>query len=446
MAVKQRPNIVLMISHDVGRHLHCYGVPTVQSPNLDAIAAGGVRFARSFCTAPQCSPSRASIVTGRFPHSNGVMGLTQAQFAWDLHPGERHLARILRDAGYHTAVSNGYHESRSPHEKLGFAERLDVGGMARQVGAGAAEWIAAQGRGERPFYLQLQFIETHRLVPADTFGYPPDRALGVTVPEYLVDDFGARDEFMLFQGAVKALDEGVGLVAKALDDAGLADDTLVVFMADHGIPFPRAKCSVYDPGIEAAFLMRWPGGGRVEAGAVFDPMVSNVDFLPTVMDLLDLPVAGNVQGRSLAPLLRGESYEARREIFAELTYHGYYEPRRCIRTDTHKLIANFTTGHLFLDPTQCWRPKTVTKNPVDPMRAFHPPVELYDLAADPLEFNNLAGDEAHAATTRELLHRLHAWMVETQDPLLDGIPLSPMHRMAMAALERGQVFSTPEEL
>jgi N-sulfoglucosamine sulfohydrolase len=424
-----RPNVVFMICHDLGQHLGCYGVATLHTPHIDRLAAEGVRFTHHFCTAPSCSPSRASIFTGRYPHNNGVMGLCHRDFAWDLHPSERHLAGLLQAAGYRTALIGLQHETRRPQD-MGWQDQLP-GGPCDQVAERAVHWLAQVGRTSQPFYAQIGFFEPHR--PFDYGGAEPDASKGVTIPPWLVDEPSAREEFAAFQGAIRKLDTAVGRILHALDELELTENTITVFTTDHGMPFPRAKCSLYDPGLTTAFLIRWPARGWV-GGRVCDQLVSNLDNLPTLLEALGLALPPGVQGRSLVPLLDGRPFAPRQEIFAEMTYHDYFDPRRCIRTATHKLIANFTTAPFFMDPTQSWRPLTITKRPEQPEHAYHPHLELYDLVRDPLEFENLADQPAYAALRQELARRLLEWMEETADPLLAGPPPSPHHEATLAAL------------
>ena len=426
-----KPNIVMLVPHDLGQHLGCYGVEAVHSENIDRLAAAGVRFANSFCTAPQCSPSRASIFTGRYPHSNGVMGLTHADFAWDFNPGERHLSEILRQAGYHTALMDYGHEARRGKEKERFDEVLP-GGDGLERAKRAAAFFRRHKEAEKPFFLEIPFDETHRTEYG--FEAAPDwREKGIYLPAYIVDEASSREEFAGFQGLVRKLDEAVGRIIRGLEDTGLAETTLVVFTADHGIPFPRAKCSLYDPGLQVPLIL-WQKGAPWANGTVFDQLISNIDYVPTLLDFAGAPIPGNVQGRSFASLLRGESYEKNPEIFGEMTYHDYYDPRRCIRTWDFKLIVNFTAAPFFMDPSQSWRPKCITVSPREPSYAYHPPVELYDLINDPDEFENLADAANYEEYRRYFLDRLYTWMQETQDPLLEGVPVSPMHRMAWEAL------------
>ena len=424
-----RPNILFMICHDLGRHLCCYGVDTVDSPSIDSLAAGGVRFANSFCTAPQCSPSRASIFTGRYPHNNGVMGLCHADFAWDLYPAERHLAGILREAGYHTALIGHQHERRQPSEH-DFAE-ISAPGFCEKVAGRSVEHLRAVADGDQPFYMQIGFIEPHRKF--DIGGATPDNSKGVTVPDYLVDDDSARAEFAGYQGAIRKMDAAVGTILESLDTLGLRENTITIFTSDHGIPFPRAKCSLYDPGLAVPFMIRWPRGGWT-GGRAQEELISNIDYVPTLLDALGIPVADDVQGRSFLGLLNGRSYQPRPEIFGEMTYHDYCDPRRCIRTENHKLIANFTMAPFFMDPSQSWRRATITKHPQDPPCAYHPSIELYDISKDRLEFADLAGAPEYAGVQKDLMRRLMSWMKETADPLLEGIPNSPMHDRTIEAL------------
>ncbi len=163
-------------------------------------------------------------------------------------------------------------------------------------------------------------------------------------------------------------------------------------------------------------------------------LVSNIDYEPTLLEMAGVPAPENVQGRSFAPLLTGGDYEPRTEVFGELTYHSHYDPRRCIRTPTHKLIVNFAEGHSYMEPSQQIRPKCVTVTPADPAFAHHPLLELFDLREDPWEQVNLAKQPEQAPVLRDLLGRLHRWMEGTGDPLLAGAPTPPMHRRAVEAL------------
>ena len=425
-----RPNIILLNCHDIGQHLGCYGVETVNTPSIDGLAAEGVRFSNSFCTAPSCSPSRASIFTGRYPHNNGMLGLAHGDFAWDLHPTERHLAGLLRDAGYRTALIGLQHETRRPQE-MGWQDLLK-GGPCDGVADRAIEWLREAGKANRPFYAQIGFFEPHRKF--DYGGATPDGSKGVTIPPWIADEPSAREEFAGYQGAIRKVDAAIGEIVRAADELGLRDNTITIYTADHGMPFPRAKCSLHNPGISVPFIVRWPEG-RWTGGTVHSEMISNIDYLPTLLEAVGIDVPANVQGRSLLGLLNGTGYAPRTEVFAEMTYHDYFDPRRCILTATHKLIANFTTAFFFMNPSQTWRPLTVTVDPPEPTYAYHPHIELYDLRNDPLESENLADKPEHAETQKGLMSKLLTWMQDTDDPLLDGPPPSPHHLTTIEKLK-----------
>lgn len=439
VSAQTRPNVLLIHVHDLGQHLGCYGVETVQSPRIDRLAAQGVRFARSFCTNPGCSPSRASMFTGRYPHCTGMMGLAHGQFDWDLKPDEVHLEKMLRDAGYRTAAIGNVHETQKPVQR-GYEIHLK-GSKAQQAADNAIKWLTQSTQKKAaPFYLSLGFIEPHRLgMPDGTHGFPgaylqPDAAKGVYVPGYLKDTPGTRQELAGLQGAIKHADEQVGRVLDAIKELGLEQQTLVIFTTDHGIAMPRAKCSVYDPGIEVAFILRYPARKGWHGGVVKNELISNVDYVPTILDCVGVKIPGRVQGRSVAPLLDGKDYKARTEIFAELTYHNYYDPRRVIRTETHKLIVNFSSAPLFMDSSEQWQPKS---EPVIEPVATAPDVELYDLTADKWELKNVAEKPDYAKVRQELMARLLAFMKQTNDPLLQGPVPCPQHDRAMQKL-RGE--------
>jgi arylsulfatase A-like enzyme len=434
------PNVVLVVAHDLGRHVGCYDVPTVETPNIDAIADEGVRFENSFTASPVCSPSRAAMVTGRYPHSNGVVGLVHRNFAWDLGSGERHLADLLGAAGYETALAGLQHECRNPDERFDHLltptptivpdETIKYDNVAEH----AAEFVHDS---DDPFYLQVGFVETHHDPKwaegdywSEVFDDYSDEA---TLPEFMQDSPAAREEMAAFEDAVELVDEAVGTISGALAEAGVEGDTLILFTSDHGLPLPRAKSTPYDPGIETTLVARLPGS--FDGGVVHTDPVVNVDYTPTILDLAGVEGPENVQGRSLVPEVTGGA-DGREAVFGEI---GYSDPKRWVRTADHKLVVNFTVtgGPNPGDPAE---PPGAAQYVDDTLAGFRETVELYDIAADPHETENLAYETEHRETCRALLDRLHAWMRETDDPLLEQGPLtSPGHDRALAALRDGEL-------
>ncbi len=419
-----RPNILLVITHDTGRRLGCYGA-RVQTPRLDRLAGEGMRFDRYFCTAPQCSPSRGSIFSGRFPHRNGLMGL--AHTGWRLHPHERCLAQYLAEAGYETALCGFQHEhDPSDPGRLGYAQLLGRERHMAAVAQEGARFLAAHagaGRGTRPpFLLVAGVTETHR--PFDRPGYAPDDPGGLDVPGYLPDIAAVRQELAGFGGLARAADAGVGTLLDALDAAGLAEDTLVLFTTDHGIAFPRAKGMGYDPGLETALLARWPG--HIPVGAVCGALSSNVDLLPTLLQSAGVPLPQGLDGVSLLPQFGGAPGDDARRIHFELTWHDRYNPLRGVRGTRWKYVRNFDpeSPEVYL-PADIYRSPSGEATRAACYARTRAPEELYDLQADPEERRNRAGDPECADVTNRLRQVVADWMERTADPLLAGHVLPP---------------------
>jgi N-sulfoglucosamine sulfohydrolase len=359
------------------------------------------------------------------------MGLAHAPYGWRLDRRARHVAHLLADAGYSTTLVGMQHliERGAAHE-LGYQRVLPIA-PADEEARGAVALLRELARADRPFYLEVGFEEPHR--PYDFGGAQPDESQGVAVPPYLPDIPEARQDLAAFQGAIRQMDRGVGTILAALDELGIAQNTCVIFATDHGAAMPRAKCTLYDPGIEVALVWRWPAAG-LEGGQVVSELVSNVDVTPSLLEGLGQPVPANVQGRSFWPLLQGSGYTAREHVFAEKTFHTYYEPMRAIRTASKKLIVNLEVS------TSVDVPADVRESPIYPrmlpqLDGVRPPLELYDLVDDPWEQHNLADDPDLASVKADLRQRLLGWMKETDDPLLHAPVASPYYAAALASLQ-----------
>lgn len=424
----RRPNILMITCHDIGQHIGCYGVETVQTDNIDALAARGVRFANYFAADCVCSPSRGCILTGRYPQANGLMGLTHEPWGWSLNDGERHVAAILRDVGYRTTLVGLQHvTSGDPHE-LGYEKVLSRKRVAEETVQTAREQLLGADNSGGPFFMKVGFFEVHR-----PFTAGKDTAKGIFFPHYLKDTPAIREDLANFQGTIRFFDRCVGRILDALRASKVADNTLVVFTADHGIPYSGAKWALFDPGMETPLIMHWPGT-ELEGGRVLDQLMSNVDFLPTLLDLIDVEIPSNLQGYSFKPVIEGVTEQSPRdEVYAQRTSHALYDNlSRCVRTERHKLIRYFEPGRTVIYPADVV-PQRVAEHLERPRRApgKRPVVELYDLKADPHERNNLAQHTEHAGLVGTLSDKLWTWMEQVEDPLLEGPLRTPYYEEAV---------------
>lgn len=423
-------HIVMIDCHDLGRHLSCYGRADVPSPALDALAEDGVRFENGFCTSPQCSPSRAALYTGYYPHHNGMMGLAHAPFNWSLNDDQTHLAAYLQNAGYHTALAGSQHVTHANEgdiKRLGFDDVLPAH-LAPDVAEQAVGFLERDHT--RPFFLNVGLFEPHRDDAGGFKLFPPENAPS-TLPPYIPDTPEARQEFGELHGMIRAMDDGVGRIVATLKRRGLLDDTWLIFTTDHGLAMPRAKCTLYDPGLETALIMFAPSLG-LNGGRVITEPVSHVDLVPTILEWLGLDAPDDIHGRSYWPLLTGGQYQQREAIFAEKTFHTAYEPQRAIRTERYKLIWNAEVDVTNV-PADI-RHSAIYPQMIDLLTIERPPFELYDLRDDPHEMNNVAGNPTYHDIERDLRERLLDWMRQTDDPLLRGPVASPYYHDALAQL------------
>lgn len=428
-------NVLMITCHDIGRHLGCYGVETVNTKNLDSLAAQGIRFANYFATDCVCSPSRGSIMTGRYPQSNGLMGLTHEPWGWSFKAGERHLAAILKDAGYETTLAGLQHVTSGDPRELGYQNVLSEDRKAEQTVEAARRFLRNAGKGTRPFFLKVGFFEVHRPFTVGT-----DEEKGVFIPPYLKDTAANREDLARFQGTIKFFDACVGRILDELRKSPCADETLVVFTSDHGIPYPGAKWCLYEPGIETPLLMYYPGT-KLAGGRVYDQLMSNVDFLPTLLDILGVDIPSNVQGHSFKAVIEGTMAESpRNEVFAQRTSHALRDnTSRAVRTRRYKLIRYFEPGRSIEFPIDTV-PQRVAEHTERPRRkpGARPVVQLFDLKTDPHERNDLARSPEHAEIVRDLSDRLWRWMEEVGDPILKGPLVTPYYEKAMEDYRRFQ--------
>lgn len=432
-----RPNLLILIADDMGwDDLGAYEHPTIRTPHLDRLAREGMRFEQAFLTASSCSPSRASIITGRYPHNTDA-----EQLHWPLPAEQTTFVEHLRRAGYWTAAAGKWHLGEEVKDRFDEVREADPGAFQLSPGneearfqvcgdaalqCGCDQWIPLlrERPRDRPFFLWLAALDPHRDYRENILSEPHLPAQ-VRVPPYLPDLPEVRRELALYYDEITRLDGFVGEVLQELDRQGVADNTLVLFLSDNGRPFPRDKTTLYHSGIKTPWIVRWPQ--QVAPGASCSELVSAVDIAPTFLELAGLEIPPTVQGRSFLLLLSQCREPIREYVFAERNWHDYEDRARAVRSVRYKYIRNDYPDLPNTPPADVVRSVTfqamrrlrdqgdLSPAQQTPFQAPRPAEELYDTQTDPFELENLAGRPEYAEILQELRRVLQQWEESTLD-------------------------------
>ncbi len=437
------PNFVLIIADDMNwDDCGAYGHPAIRTPNIDRLARQGLKFNHAYLTTNSCSPSRASIITGKYPHNTGA-----EQLHWPIPPGTPTLAGALRSRGYYTVAAGKWHMGdavRGDFDQIyeastdGFVLPGGAGGqpvsMVANQPSGCEDWeraIEQRDRG-KPFMAWLASLDPHREYREGALD-PPHRIEDVIVPPHLPDVPAVREDLRLYYDEIGRLDEYVGRVMTKLDEQNIAESTLVLFISDNGRPFPGDKTTLYDGGIRTPWIVRWPA--VVGAGQTTDALVSSVDIASTFLSLatgsegLQGAVPLSSEGRSFASVLTTPSASFREYAFAEDHWHDYEDHGRCVTDGNFKLIRNDyvdlpSTPSADAGRGPSWQAMLELEKSgqlAPPQRrgfvSPRPRWELYDLRRDAGELTNRAADPAFDSVRTRLDEALSRWTVTTGDYL-----------------------------
>ena len=448
----EKPNVVFFIADDVSWNDYgCYGNEAARTPHVDALAANGLRFNHAYLTASSCSPSRSSIITGRYPHNNGKAAELHLPIAGNLP----WFPELLREAGYYTALSGKHHmtSTKGPEGETRPKpfDHVD-GGRAKGNSGGHANWVTVtkDRPKDKPFFFWFAAYDAHRDWDGDKqwdddrYG-PMHKPADVIVPPFLVDDEETRQDLASYYNEVTRFDHYIGEVVAELKSQGELDNTLILVLADNGRPFPRAKTRIHDSGMKTALVAHWPAGIKT-SGRASDSLVSVIDLAPTVLDVAGLKPAETMQGVSLQPLLARTATQVRKFAFSEHNWHDYEAHGRGVRGDGFLLIKNFRPYQAWQGPADSVRSpshasleakrdaKKLTPAQSDVFLAPRPAVELYDLRGDPHQLTNLVGRPDYNIQRALLSQTLDRWMEETHDSVPEEISHDSFDRETGKAL------------
>ncbi|MDF1823760.1 MAG: sulfatase [Verrucomicrobiales bacterium] len=432
------PNLVLIIADDLAwDDSSPYGHDSIMTPNLQRLANEGMRFDNAFVTTSSCSPSRASIITGRYPHQTDA-----EELHWPVPKEQITFVEKLREKGYWTAAAGKWHMGDEIRDRFDEIREVDTSGFQLPSGdtsgkfketlegeaqSGCADWVPMMRDrpAGKPFFLWLAALDPHRPYHSRIIS-DPSRPDEIRVPPYHPDTPAVRADYQLYYDEVTRLDRYVGLVMDELEAQGVADNTLILFISDNGRPFPRDKTTLYDSGIRTPWLVKWPA--KVEAGTVCRKLVSTVDIARTFMRLGGIGNPGQTfEGVDFSPLFTKPDKPIRDYVYAEKNWHDFEDHVRAVRNERYKYIRNYyddlpqtPSADGLRSPTYIELLRLREKSELTPAQkaCFTAPrsaEELYDTKLDIYETNNLVDDERFAPLLRAMRAALRDWEKKTKD-------------------------------
>ena len=427
-AREARPNFVLCIADDVSvDDFGCYGHPTIQTPNIDRLAADGLRFENAYLTISSCSPTRTSIITGRYPHNTGAPELHMKRSP---HLGQLpQFPHELRKAGYYTTHVGKWHYNGDVTKSFDSRTNSYPSGGEKLVPA------LQQRPKDKPFFLWFGSHDAHRGWDMPLKQGPHD-ADDVQVPPYHVDGEKTRVDLAQYYNEVHRFDANIGRVVDELKRQGVYENTVVMVIADNGRPFPRDKTWLYDSGIRTPLVIHWPAG--IAKPAVVKSLASVLDLGPTILQAADVDRPASLQGVSLLPLIEDPSAKVRDFVFAERNWHTQRHHERLVRHGDYIYIRNnlpelvgLNIAHYAKDRKgkyggkprayseliDHWRAGKANKAQEDVVRQPRPKEMLFDVTDDPHQLENLADDPRYAEKLHLLRAALDQWAEQTGDTI-----------------------------
>ena len=429
-----KPNIVMIIADDMAwDDCSLYGNKGLPTPNIDQLASEGMRFDRAFLTISSCSPSRASIITGRYPHQTDA-----EQLHWLIPKEQVTFTEKLMKAGYWTASVGKFHMGEAMKDRFNVVKEADMSGFIASakgefkesakgdVKSGATQWVETlreRPKG-KPFFLWLAALDPHR--PYDKkIIKNPTKPEQVTLPPYVPDTPEVRGDYALYYDEIRRLDRFVGEVMAELKRQKISDNTLVLFISDNGRPMPRDKTTLYDSGIRTPWIVHWPG--KIKAGSVNQNLVSSVDIARAFMDLAGAQYGNTFVGGSFLGMLQDSKTVIRSYVFGEKNWHDFSDRCRYVRDERYKYIRNFYPHYANTPSADALRSPVFRT-----MQRLHkehklnsaqqncfirprPTEELYDLENDPHELKNLAGKSEYVHVLKRMRGELEGWQKRTDD-------------------------------